>query len=91
VQIYLRALDALHGVRTTVTISADGIGSTGGLSVGISSTLPAIAGVTDEVVVTTTSQWPCPHCGDMAEHIYGGLYKHDYGIGQAYQQQKWPV
>jgi len=90
VEIYLRALDVLHGVRTTVTISADGIGGTGGLRVVISSTLPRIEETGAELVVETGRSWPCKSCGGLSEHVYNGLYIHDYAIGEGYQQQKWP-
>lgn len=90
VEIYLRALDALHGGVTVVAFSAEGIGSTGGLHITIMSTFDALPGSDQARVVETQNKWPCKDCPSIPEHVYNGLYVHDYAIGLAYQQQKWP-
>jgi hypothetical protein len=90
VEIYLRALDELHGGVTMVTICAAGTGSTGGFSIVITSTFAVVPGSEASPLIESKSEWPCKKCPSLAEHVYDGLYIHDYAIGQAYQQHKWP-
>lgn len=86
-EITLRALDGLHGARTTVTVSPDGIGSSGGLLVDICTKFDVLPGGADPPMVHSVSRWPCKDCTTMEAHLLGGLYQHDFNISEVYMQQ----
>lgn len=90
VAMYIAALDALHGVKTGVLITSPLDGKSGILNVRLVTSIP-VPGVEDTAIdVVSESAWPCKECGTLAMHVYGGLYRHDYAIGQAYQQRFLP-
>lgn len=87
VATFLNALDALHGGKTGVLITVDTQGHNGQLHISITTVMPVLPGSALASEVVTESSWPCPDCPSLAQHMYGGLYKHDFAIGLAYQQR----
>jgi len=87
VAMYLGALDALHGGRSSVLITTAGKGHNGLLDISIVTTFDVLAGSRMPSEVMTACSWPCAECKTFAAHIYNGLWKHDFAIGQAYQQR----
>jgi hypothetical protein len=87
VEIALRAVDGLHGGITCVTLSCDGIGSTGGLIIHMISTFPAVPGSDGSPDVVSISRWPCKDCATLEGHVLGGIYRHDFNISEAYMQE----
>lgn len=84
VEAAIRAIDSVHLGQTTVTISALGIGATGGLSIEILTRWPTLPGADGVTEVSSRSSWPCTECATLAAHLLGGVYRHDFNIGEAY-------
>lgn len=87
VATFMSALDVLHGGKTGVLITARSQGHNGSLHIAITTVFDVLPGSSMSSDVISESDWPCPDCKDLAAHIYGGLYVHDFAIGQAYQQR----
>jgi hypothetical protein len=88
VEMAIRAVDGVHLGQTTVTISPLGIGSSGGMTLEIVTRWPNVPGAEGISEVSSRSSWPCPDCTTLAGHILGGLYRHDFNIGEAYVQAR---
>ncbi len=86
----VRALDAIHSGRTSLTISAVGAGATGGLRLVMITHFDALPGGSQFETVLSESEWPCKNCSSLIMHVMGGLYRHDARIEQAYEQLKLP-
>jgi len=86
VESLLRAIDTMHGCKTGLLISAQGIGGGTGLRVDIVSTFDALPGSDQFTVAETNSVWPCAVCAEFPGHVLEGLYKHDYEIQRRYEQ-----
>lgn len=87
IEVGLRALDGVHGGKTGILISALGTGATGGLMVEIITSFDVVPGGSSIDTVTSQSEWPCKDCASLEGHLLGGLYAHDFAIGEAYQQR----
>jgi len=83
----LRAVDAIHLGRTMVTFSAQGIGSSGGARITISTHWEVLVGSRERDVVTTEKLWTGHLDGELPAFVLGGIYAHDFAIGEAYQQR----
>lgn len=91
VEMGLRALDAVFGGRTTVTISPEGISSSGGLIIQIATLFENVPGGLEPTLIVSESKWPCKQCATFPGHVLGGIYKQDFNIGEAHQQSRlWP-
>lgn len=91
VEALLRAIDALHGGKTGLLISAEGIGGGTGLRTEVYTVLELLPGSDQVVEVKTESVWPCGSGATLVNHIFQGLYRHDYEVCQAYRQEKLPA
>lgn len=90
VEASIRAIDGIHLGRTMVTILTEGIGSTGGLRIAISSHWDVLDG-SDGLAEVITERTGHVYGNDaLPAFVLGGLYAHDFAIGQAYQQRKIP-
>lgn len=87
VEAAIRAIDGVHQGKTGLLISALGTGGTGGLSLVITTVWDSLSAPVGITSVESQSEWPCSDCSDLAAHILGGIYRHDYAIGEAYQQR----
>jgi len=87
VATFMSALESLHCCKTGVLITAGTQGHNGSLSIKMITTFPVVPGSALVSEVVTESEWPCRDCASLAAHIYGGLYRHDFAIGHAYQQR----
>jgi len=83
----LRAVDAVHLGKTMVTISALGIGSTGGSAVVISTHWEVVPGSRERDLVTTERVWTGHSDGELPAFVLGGIYHHDFALGEAHQQR----
>lgn len=88
VEAALRAIDGIHLGKTGVLISAEGIGGSGGLRIDIVTSFGAPVGTMAVDSVVSSSLWPCKDCTTLSAHVLGGLYAHDYAIGQAHEQKR---
>jgi len=86
----MSALGSLHGSPVGMLITAAIQGHNGQLHISLISTFPVPGKEGEEREIVTESDWPCPHCLTLAAHVYGGLYQHDFAIGEAYQQRFLP-
>lgn len=87
VQIAIRAIDAIHLGMTMVTILPAGAGSTGGLHVAITThweVLPGSEGLSEVITERTVNEHSCEAIPAI---VMGGLYAHDFAVGEAYQQR----
>jgi hypothetical protein len=91
IEAALRAIDGIHLGRTAVLISPDGTGATGGLHLAICTTWDVLEDGHSVKDVESASRWPCPEGCTLEGHILAGIYRHDYAIGQAYQQRFIPA
>lgn len=87
VAMFLSALDALHGCRTELIITAGLNGKNGSMDVKLVSSFPVASGRPETQLVESTSEFPCVECSNLAMHIYNGLYRHDFAISQAYENK----
>lgn len=90
IEAALRAIDSIHLGKTGVLISPLGTGATGGFHVVISTAWDVPEGSSLPVACDSQSQWPCPEGCTLEGHILGGIYAHDYALGEAYQQRRLP-
>lgn len=90
VEMAIRAIDGVHLGKTTVTISPEGIGSTGGLLIDLRTVWPVLDGSHELREVVSSSRYPCKDCSSLEAHLLGGIYRHDFSIGEAYQQRFLP-
>lgn len=88
VESALRAIDGIHSGVTTVTISTLGTGSSGGLQLEIITRWPNVPGAEGVSEVSSKSSWPCSECSTLVGHLMGGIYRHDFNIGEAYVQKR---
>lgn len=86
----MSALESLHDCRVGLTVTTGGQGHNGKLITSLLATFNVLPGtqLAETVMVETT--FPCVHCREMAQHVYAGLYKLDFAIGEAYQQRFLP-
>jgi len=82
----IRAVDAMHSGRTMVSISPQGIGSTGGTAIVISTTWPQMDGSREVELVTTERIWTGHLNDELPAFVLGGIYHHDHNLGAAYKQ-----
>jgi hypothetical protein len=87
VVMFMSALDTLHDCRTVLSITAGLNGKNGSMDINLTSTFPVLDGSSLPREVVSQSEWPCPDCSSLAMHVYGGCYKHDWAISQAYTQK----
>jgi len=81
----MRAIDSMHGGKTGLLISAEGIGGGTGLRVEIYTVFDALPGSVQLGEVKSVSVWPCGSDHGLVDHVFQGLYKHDREIGQQYR------
>jgi len=84
---YLSALDTLHECRTGILLTHRGTGHNGSMHISIISTWDAVPGSAQIAEVVSESEYPCGNCTSVAQHVYSGCYRHDFAIGEAYQQR----
>jgi len=87
VEAAIRAIDAMHSVTTMVTISTLGIGSTGGLRVTITSHWDKVDGKQEEDMLHSERVWIGHLDKELPGFILGGIYHHDFMIGEKHQQR----
>lgn len=87
VECALRALAELYGGVTMVSILPAGIGSTGGLHLAISSTWDRLPGTDLEDVVVTCRETRAYGCESLPAFVLGGVYEHEFAVGNAWQQR----
>ena len=87
----LRAVDAIHLGKTMVSISAQGIGSSGGIAVVISTLWEVLNGSRHRDLVTTERLWTGHLESELPAFVLGGIYHHDFACGQSYQQRTFPT
>lgn len=90
VEMTLRAVDGAHAGRTKVTISAGGIGATGGLVVEIVTAFDALPGSDQVREIRQSTAWPCADCAALPAHVWSGLLVQDFKISEYYQQLHLP-
>jgi len=83
----IRAVDGMHLGVTMVTILPVGIGSTGGLRVAISTTWEPAPGSPEMPCVITERVCEDFRIEALPAFVLGGIYSHDYALGEAYQQR----
>ena len=91
VEMTMRALDALHGGKTRLIVSPEGIGSSGGLRVLAEMEFAVLPGSDLPKVISAGKRWPCGSCRDLPAHCWNGLIQLDYLISQAYEQKELPM
>jgi len=90
IEAALRAIDHTHLGKTGVLISPAGTGATGGLHLVLCTTWDVVPDGHSIACVESESSWPCPEGCTLPGHILAGIYKHDFAIGEAYQQRFLP-
>jgi hypothetical protein len=83
----MSAIGAIHLGVTMVTILPLGTGSTGGMRVAITTHWDALPGTAQLSEVVTEREFVGHRDGDLAAFVLGGLYAHDFAVGEAYQQR----
>jgi hypothetical protein len=84
----MRALDGIHLGKTMVTIFPEGIGSSGGTRIVISTCWEQVPGGTEDAAFLTERVWVGHRDETLPAFILGGLYAHDFALGERYQQRK---
>jgi hypothetical protein len=87
VEMALRAVDGVHLGTTMVTISPVGTGSVGGFRVVISTHWEAIPGSVGLSEVVTERAWIGHRNNELPAFVLGGIYAHDFAVGNAYKQK----
>jgi hypothetical protein len=87
VEMALRAVDGVHSGTTMVTISPVGTGSVGGFRVVISTHWEAIPGSVGLSEVVTERAWIGHRNNELPAFVLGGIYAHDFAVGNAYKQK----
>lgn len=90
VAMMMGALESLHGCRvglTALTLTQQGNGS---LTIALMAQFDVLPSGQLPPVIQVVSEYPCKDCSSLASHVYGGLYKLDFAIGEAYQQRFLP-
>ncbi len=90
VMMFVNALDAIHECRTGILITTAGQGHNGSMHIALITNFDVVPGSSLTTTVTSESDFPCKQCATLPAHIYAGLYKHDFAIGEAYQQRHLP-
>src|SRR4029450_7058625 len=83
----MQAVGAIHLGMTMVTILPLGTGNSGGMRVVITTHWDALPGSAQLEQVETAREFVGHRDGDLAAFVLGGLYAHDFAIGEAYQQR----
>jgi len=86
----MSALEILHGCRVGLTVITDGEGQNGQLSIALTATMDVLPSGQLQPIHQVLSTWPCKDCTSLAQHVFGGLYRLDFVIGEAYQQRFLP-
>lgn len=90
VAMMMGALEALHGCRVGLTGLTDTALGAGQLSIALNAQFDVLPSGQLPPIIQVLSVWPCKDCSSLAAHVYGGLYKLDFAIGEAYQQRFLP-
>lgn len=90
VAIMMSALETLHECRVGLTVLTDTALPDGQLSIALTARFDVLPSGNLPAVVQTLSAYPCKDCTSFSAHVYGGLYKLDFAIGEAYQQRFLP-
>ena len=90
VAVMMSALESLHGCRVGLTVLTDTALPDGQLSTCLSAQFDVLPSGQLPPVIQAMSAYPCKDCSSFAAHVYGGLYKLDFAIGEAYQQRFLP-
>lgn len=90
IAMYLGALDELHECKAGVLITTAGEARNGALRVTLMARFAVVPGsaLPEEVVVE--GGWPCAESHSLEAHVYEGIYRLDFAIGEAYQQRFLP-
>jgi len=88
VEALMRAIDSLHGGKTGLLLSAEGIGGGTGLKTELFTVFDALPGSSQLTEVKSTSVWPCGSGCGLVDHVFQGLYKHDFEISRSYEQRE---
>lgn len=86
----LRAVDSIHLGKTMVTMLPEGTGLHGGWRIVIATCWEALPGGTDDVIVTTERIWVGHRDGALPAFLLGGIYAHDYALGDHHMQKELP-
>jgi len=86
----MSALESLHECSVSLTVITGGQGHNGRLTITMLATFAVLPGTELARTIVVSSTWPCVSCRELAAHVYGGLYKLDFAIGEAYQQRFLP-
>lgn len=90
VGIMMSALEVLHECRVGLTVLTDTHLPAGQLSIALTARFEVLPSGELPDVIQTLSAFPCKDCATLSAHVYGGLYKLDFAIGEAYQQRFLP-
>jgi hypothetical protein len=90
VAMMVSALESLHGCRIGLTVLTDEQAHAGRLSIALTAQFAVLPSGQLPPVIQVLSAYPCQECSSLASHTYGGLYKLDFAIGDAYQQRFLP-
>lgn len=87
----IKAVDGIHLGRTMVTLHPAESGLNGGWRIVISTSWEALPGATHDILVTTERVWVGHRDESLPGFLLGGIYAHDFALGEAYQQAKMPT
>jgi len=87
VEAALRVIAELYSVTTMVTILPDGIGSSGGLKIAITSHWDIPGNGNTEGTVITARHSQCYSPESLPAFVLGGIVQHDYEMSISYPHQ----
>ena len=88
VLVSIKAIEGIHLGKTMVTMYPDGTGVAGGWRIVISTCWEQLPGSTEDMMFTTERSWIGHRDEALPAFILGGLYAHDFAVGERYQQRK---
>ena len=82
-----RAIEGVHGGTVKLTVSPVGIGSTGGVSIGLSLTVPVIPSAEVPKVIEVVKRYPDSQGRDFWSAVFELGWLLDSAVGREYKQQ----
>lgn len=87
----MKAMEALHGVVVTVTMSADAFDGPGGYTTIAALRMERNASLLGSPVAALSAAWPCPEHKDLVICVFAGLYALDTQLAEkVWKQNKLP-
>ena len=84
--MFWRAIEGCHGGTVKLTVSPAGIGSTGGVSIGLSLMTPVIPSEVVPQVIEVVRRYPDPHGRDFWSAVFELGWLLDSAVGRQYKQ-----